>query len=242
LKAENKSLILKHTLLSTEHAVMKAKYSSQGNESGNPLAQCQKELVDWQNRYSAKDKEAKMLATQLDVLTNVIQTQGLNLPSSAPAPAPAPPPTIALTHIAPSVNNDEIRLDGWDFGGSRQPAWGNTRPPAVNREPDNNNGWGHSPSPAPTNESSHGYSDSNDPQRMDYVPRYGKQSHTKGQPKRKGKYKSSYQHGKRGRDPDENMGRDVRQRTQWDNDGTFVAITWSRSQQLCTYMRCLTYS
>ena len=46
LKAENKSLILKHTLLSTEHAVMKSKYSSHRNESGDPLAQCQKELVD----------------------------------------------------------------------------------------------------------------------------------------------------------------------------------------------------
>jgi hypothetical protein len=35
--------------------------------------------VDWQNRYSAKENEAKMLTTQLNVLTNVIQTQGLNL-------------------------------------------------------------------------------------------------------------------------------------------------------------------
>ena len=63
LKSENKSLILKHTLLSTEFAVMQAKYSSHGTESGNPLAQCQKELIDWQNRYTAKDNEAKMLAT-----------------------------------------------------------------------------------------------------------------------------------------------------------------------------------
>ncbi len=31
LKAENKNLILKHTLLMTEHTVMKARYSSQGN-------------------------------------------------------------------------------------------------------------------------------------------------------------------------------------------------------------------
>jgi hypothetical protein len=138
LRSENKSLKLKHTLLSTEHAVMKAKYSSHGNESGDPLAQCQRDLVDWQNRYSAKDNEAKMLATQLGVLTNVIQTQGLNLIPSAPAPVPVSAP--APTHIAPSVNNDDIRLDGWDFGGTRQPAWGNTRPAAVNREPDNN-GW-----------------------------------------------------------------------------------------------------
>jgi hypothetical protein len=36
------------------------------------------------------------------------------------------------------------------------------------------------------------------------------------------------------------MGREVRQRTQWDSDGTSVAITWSRSQQLRTYMRSLT--
>ncbi len=45
LKSENKSLILKHTLLSTEHAVMKAKYSSHGHESGDPLALCQRDLV-----------------------------------------------------------------------------------------------------------------------------------------------------------------------------------------------------
>ncbi len=140
LKAENKSLILKHTLLSTEHTVMKSKYSSHGNESGDPLAQCQKDLVDWPNRYSAKDNEAKMLAAQLNVLNNVIQTQGLNLIPSAPAPVPAPAPAPAPTHIAPSVNNEEINLDGWDFGGTRQPAWGNTRPAAVNREPDSNNG------------------------------------------------------------------------------------------------------
>jgi hypothetical protein len=68
LKAENKSLILKHTLLTTEHIVMKAKYASQGNEFGDPLAQCQKDLADWQNRYLAKDQESKMLSTQLDVL------------------------------------------------------------------------------------------------------------------------------------------------------------------------------
>ncbi len=41
-------------------------------------------------------------------------------------------------------------------------------------------------------------------------------------------------------DPNENMGRDVRQRTQWDSDGTAVARTWSKSAQLCTYMRSLT--
>jgi hypothetical protein len=79
---------------------------------------------------------------------------------------------------------------------------------------------------------------------MDYVaPRYGKQSNTKGQPnKGKGKYKSSYHgSGKRGRYPDDpREGRDVRQRTQLDNDGTSVAITWSRSQQLRTHMRSLT--
>ncbi len=98
-----------------------------------------------------------MLATQLNVLTNVIQTQELNLIPSAPAPVPAPAP--APTHIGPSVNNDEINLDGWDFGGTRQPAWGNTRPAAVNREPDNNNDWGPAPSPAHTNESSHAYSE-----------------------------------------------------------------------------------
>ncbi len=75
---------------------------------------------------------------------------------------------------------------------------------------------------------------------MDYVPRYGKQSHTKGQPKGKGKFKSPYHQGKRGRDPNEDMGREVRQRTQWDSDGMSVAITWSRSAQLRAYMRSLT--
>jgi hypothetical protein len=75
---------------------------------------------------------------------------------------------------------------------------------------------------------------------MDYVPRYGKQSHTNGQPKGKGKYKSSYHQGKRGRDPNEGMGREVRQRTQLDSDGMSVAITWSRSAQLRAYMRSLT--
>jgi hypothetical protein len=159
LKSENKSLILKHTLLSTEYAVMQAKYSSHGNESGDPLAQCQRDLVDWQNRYTAKDNEAKMLATQLGVLTNVIQTQGLNLISSAPASVPAPAPAPAPTRIAPSVNNEEINLNGWVFGGARQPAWGNTKPAAVNREPAHKDGWGPAPSPANTNDSSHVHSE-----------------------------------------------------------------------------------
>jgi hypothetical protein len=152
LKAEHRSLILKHTLLSTEHAVMKSKYSSQ-DDSSDPLAQCQKDLVDWQNRYSAKDKETKMLTNQLEVMSNVILAQGLNVTPSVPVPVPAPAP--APTHIAPRVNNGVISLDGWDFGGNQQPAWGNTRPAAVNREPDHNNGWGAAPSPAHTNESSH---------------------------------------------------------------------------------------
>jgi hypothetical protein len=145
LKSENKSLVLKHTLLSTEHAVMQAKYPSHGNESGDPLAQYQRDLVDWQNRYTAKDNEARMLATQLGVLTSVIQTQGLNLVSSSPAPVPAPALAPAPTHIAPSVTNEDINLNGWDFGGTRQPAWGNTRPAAVNREPVHNDGWGPAP-------------------------------------------------------------------------------------------------
>ena len=134
MKAEHRSLILKHTLLlSTEHTVLKSKYSLQG-DSNDPLAQCQKDLVDWQNRYSAKDKETKMLATQLEVMTNVILAQGLNITPSVPAPVPAPAP--APTQNAPRSNDGAIRLDGWDFGGSQQPAWGSTRPPAVNREPD----------------------------------------------------------------------------------------------------------
>ena len=76
---------------------------------------------------------------------------------------------------------------------------------------------------------------------MDFSPRYGKaQSNHKGQPKGKGKYKS-HQSGKRGRDPDDpREGRAVRQRTQWDSEGTAIAITWSRSQQLRNYMRALT--
>jgi hypothetical protein len=229
LKAENKSLILKHTLLMTEHTVMKARYSSQGSESGDPLTQCQKDLADWQNRYLAKDQESKMLSAQLDVLTNVIQTQGLNLPSSAPAPSWAPPPTstMASSHIASSVGNND-----WNYGGNSTPAWGSTRPASVNHD----NGWGRALSPA-TNESSHTYSEKNDDQRRESAPRYGNQPNTKGQPKEKGKYKSQ---GKQGRDPNENMGRDVRQRMQWDSDGTAVTRAWSKSAQLRTYLRSLT--
>jgi hypothetical protein len=76
---------------------------------------------------------------------------------------------------------------------------------------------------------------------MDYSPRYGKaQSNYKGQPKGKGKFKS-HQGGKRGRDyEDPREGRAVRQRTAWDSEGTAIAITWSRSQQLRNYMRSLT--
>ncbi len=217
LKAENKNLILKHSLLTTEHTIMKAKYASQGNESGDPLAQCQKDLADWQNRYLAKDQESKMLSTQLDVLTNVIQTQGLNLPSPAPAPSWAPPPksTMASPYIAPSIGNND-----WNHGGNSTPAWGSTRPATVNHD----NSWGRSLSPA-TNASSHTFSaEKKDEERRESSSRYGNQPNTKGQPKGKGKNKSTNYQGKRGRDPNENMGRDVRQKTQWDSsDGTAVA-------------------
>jgi hypothetical protein len=77
------------------------------------------------------------------------------------------------------------------------------------------------------------------------TPRYGTQSNTKGQSKGKRKHNKSSYHGsgKRGRDPDDprdNPSRDVRQRMQWNEDGSSVSIAWSRSLQLRTYMRSLT--
>jgi hypothetical protein len=136
---------------------------------------------------------------------------------------------MASPHIVPSVSNND-----WNHGGSPTPAWGSTRPTAVNHD----NGWGRSLSTA-TNESSHTFSEK-DEERKDSVPRYGNQPNNKGQAKGKGKNKSTNQQRKRGRDPNENMGRDVRQRTQWDSDGTAVARAWSKSAQLRTYMRSLT--
>ncbi len=72
-----------------------------------------------------------MLATQLDVLTNVIQTQGLNLPAPAPAPswAPLPTNTMASPYIAANVGNND-----WNQGGNSTPAWGSTRPATVNHD------------------------------------------------------------------------------------------------------------
>jgi hypothetical protein len=210
LGAEHKKLKLAHTLLNTDHALLKQKQATQSG--AEEYAQCQKSLRAAQNLCNEKDSVIFLMEEQIGLLRDVIQTQGLDFPEtpkSVPAPAPsstsmAPPQsrnrvkshfeeavTDYLADPVPSLHRSPETTD---------PGWGNIRRDNV-PVPDLNHGWGsmtgNDPSPSPSN---HGFSDSsNEPPRM----QYGKNSFKKG--KRKGgKYHNAPQSlasgGKRGRE------------------------------------------
>jgi hypothetical protein len=65
-------------------------------------APCQKNLRAAQNLCNEKDSVIFILEEQIEILKDVIQTQGLDLPSETPTSAPAPAPT-PLT-MAPSFS------------------------------------------------------------------------------------------------------------------------------------------
>jgi hypothetical protein len=130
----------------------------------------------------------------------IIQTQGMELLPENPVSAPAP--ALSVEEFGP--------LPEWDVGsGIVEHTWGNTNA-SLSSEP-HNNGWG-APSPAPTHESSHGFSDES--MEPPNYGKYGKDSHQKGF---KGKgHKGSggkarnapHSQGKRGRDSYEDSKRD----------------------------------
>jgi hypothetical protein len=90
LRAELKKMKLAHTLLNTDHALLKQKQATQSG--AEEYAQCQKSLRAAQNLCNEKDSVIFILEEQIGLLRDAIQTQGLDFPEapkSAPAPAPA---------------------------------------------------------------------------------------------------------------------------------------------------------
>ncbi len=86
LKIELKKLKLAHTLLNTDHALLK---QNQATQSGaEEYAQCQKSLRAAQNLCNEKDSVIFILEEQIGLLREAIQTQGLDFPQT-PKSAPA---------------------------------------------------------------------------------------------------------------------------------------------------------
>ncbi len=200
LRAENKKSAIDLALHLSDFQLFKRKNAAPSE--AEELAQCQKDLRDAQIRSLLKDDEIQALELHIHMLKGLMYTHGMEIPPDTSESAIAPAP-------APSAEN--------------VPTWGNSNaPPVVDL---NNNGWGTNPapSPAPTQESYHQYSDES----MDTPHgKYGKNSYYKGY---KGKghkgsgsktRHSSHSHGKRGRDTyeDDKREREVKQKT-WNADG-----------------------
>ncbi len=168
-------------------------------------------LRETQIRSLQKDEEIQALEMHIHALRDIIQTQGMELPSENSVSAPAPAPSSGSMAAPLSRAGEEFEpLPIWDFGsGTIEPAWGSTNAP-CSAEP-HNNGWG-APSPAPTQERYHGFSDSSMEQPTHR--KYGKNSYQKGF---KGKghkgpggkaHNAPHSQGKQGRDSYEDWKRD----------------------------------
>jgi hypothetical protein len=237
---------LAHTLLNTDHALLKQKQATQSG--AEEYAQYQKSLRAAQNLCNEKDSVIFILEEQIGLLRDAIQTQGLDFPEapkSAPAPAPAsnsmaPPQSRSrvTSHFEDAVTDYFADPVPDQHRGTESIAhgWGNIRKDNV-PVPNIDHGWGsmtgNAPSPSPSN---HNYSDSRyEP------PRYGKNSF------KKGKGKGGKQHnapqslasgGKRGRESyeEDQRNREVRHKA-WNSNGTSVANAWAKSIVPRMYIR-----
>jgi hypothetical protein len=220
LRAENKKSAIDLALHVSDFQLFKLKNAAPSG--AEELAQCQKDLRDTQIRSLLKDDEIQALELHIHMLKGLMHIHGMEIPPDASENAATPAPAL------PAEN---------------APTWGNSNaPPAVDLH---NNGWGTNPapSPAPTQESYHQYSDES----MDTpYGKYGKNSYYKGH---KGKGQkgsgsksrhSSHSQGKRGRDTyeDDKREREVKQKT-WNADSKTTAENWSKSMLVRTYTRNL---
>ncbi len=180
LRAENKKASIDLALHISDFQMYQRKYAAPSG--AEELTQCKKELRDAQMKSLLKDDEIQALELHIHMLKGLMHTHGMDIPPDASASAVTPAPTLPADNA---------------------PTWGNTTaPPVVDM---NNNGWGTNPapSPAPTQENYHQYSDES----MDTPHgKYGKNSYRKGY-KGKGRkgsgnksHNSSHSQGKRGRD------------------------------------------
>ena len=135
LRAENKKSAIDLALHISDFQLYQRKNAAPSG--AEELAQCKKDLRDAQIKSLSKDDEIQALELHIYMLKGLMQTHGMDIPPDASesiaTPAPAPP-------------------------AENLPTWGNNAPPVVDLY---NNGWGTNlaPSPAPTQESYHQYSD-----------------------------------------------------------------------------------
>jgi hypothetical protein len=236
-------LTLQHTLLASDHELLRSKYSDYSGNDPNSLEQYQRQIDDWRIRCNVKEAEVKLLTRQMETLKNVIMEQGLSMPPPEPVSTAAPAPARAPAPAPSNLNGQEefpVPGQGWQFTGANRaanrPNWGNAPPP----EPFDD-GWGISPSPAPQY-SSHDYSDSS------VEPQYRAKG-SKGKNAGRGNYNNpskgkgnkyfTQPSGKRGRDSREDNARDVRQKS-WNQDGKSIAEAWSKQPHIRLYVRTLT--
>ena len=75
LKMEHKWLTLQHTLLASDHEMLKIKYSDTSENAPNSYEQYQRQIDDWHNKFNARDADVKLLTRQVENLKNVIVRQ-----------------------------------------------------------------------------------------------------------------------------------------------------------------------
>ncbi len=152
LRADNKKSAIDLALQISDFQMYQRKHAAPSG--AEELAQCQKDLRDAQIRSLRKDDEIAALDLHIHMLKGLMATHGMLVPPDASQSVATPASTVVNT-----------------------PTWGNSNaPPVVDLY---NNGWGTNPapSPAPTQESYHQYSDES----MDTPhDKYGKNSRQKG--------------------------------------------------------------
>ncbi len=135
LRTENKKAAIDQALLVSDFQLFKRKNAAPSG--AEELAQCQRDLRDAQIRSLLKDDEIQALELHIHMLKGLMHTHGMELPPETPESAPI---------SAPPAENVPT-------------TWGNSNaPPVVDLQ---NNGWGttSATSPAPTQDSHHGFSD-----------------------------------------------------------------------------------
>ena len=128
LKMDLKRLTLQHTLLTSDHELLKMKYSKTSENAPDSYEHLQHQVDDWHNKFNVRDADVKLLTRQVETLKSVIKTQGLFQPEPPPEPVSSSAP-------APSKAPEEFPIPGpgWQFGGAdraaNRPNWGNLPPP-----------------------------------------------------------------------------------------------------------------
>ncbi len=66
VKYLHERLTLQHTLLVSDHEMLKDKYSDTSGNAPNSYEQYQSQIDYWQNKFNARDADVKLLTRQVD--------------------------------------------------------------------------------------------------------------------------------------------------------------------------------